>query len=284
MSLKQPQQNQKNPSKGFVTVATQTIHFIIGAQNLAESILDYDEEARVTLFTEQHFIDDPEMQKYFTPFEYVLPTPGDHKREKMYGMANSPYDLTFYMDADIQIEHEDITKVFDHLDDGSDMVYVNLTREGARHFAEWNWGPNLYDNGFKGVPDHLAHCGGVALYDMRNPLVKEFMSDWYTLYLKQESRKWNPPEFDYIKKGNFRQWDQLTLWWLIYHSPKYRSIKWKFFDDNYRWNYFTSFGFNKDGTHNCHLMDPKRDYWKTTPHPVVIHYSSWMDKGNKGFL
>jgi len=284
MSLKQPQQNQKNPSKGFVTVATQTIHFIIGAQNLAESILDYDEEARVTLFTEQHFIDDPEMQKYFTPFEYVLPTPGDHKREKMYGMANSPYDLTFYMDADIQIDHEDITKVFDHLDDGSDMVYVNLTREGARHFAEWNWGPNLYDNGFKGVPDHLAHCGGVALYDMRNPLVKEFMSDWYTLYLKQESRKWNPPEFDYIKKGNFRQWDQLTLWWLIYHSPKYRSIKWKFFDDNYRWNYFTSFGFNKDGTHNCHLMDPKRDYWKTTPHPVVIHYSSWMDKGNKGFL
>lgn len=284
MSLKQPQQNQKNPSKGFVTVATQTIHFIIGAQNLAESILDYDEEARVTLFTEQHFIDDPEMQKYFTPFEYVLPTPGNHKREKMYGMANSPYDLTFYMDADIQIDHEDITKVFDHLDDGSDMVYVNLTREGARHFAEWNWGPNLYDNGFKGVPDHLAHCGGVALYDMRNPLVKEFMSDWYTLYLKQESRKWNPPEFDYIKKGNFRQWDQLTLWWLIYHSPKYRSIKWKFFDDNYRWNYFTSFGFNKDGTHNCHLMDPKRDYWKTTPHPVVIHFSSWMDKGNKGFL
>ena len=284
MSLKQPQQNQKNPSKGFVTVATQTIHFIIGAQNLAESILDYDEEARVTLFTEQHFIDDPEMQKYFTPFEYVHPTPGNHKREKMYGMANSPYDLTFYMDADIQIDHEDITKVFDHLDDGSDMVYVNLTREGARHFAEWNWGPNLYDNGFKGVPDHLAHCGGVALYDMRNPLVKEFMSDWYTLYLKQESRKWNPPEFDYIKKGNFRQWDQLTLWWLIYHSPKYRSIKWKFFDDNYRWNYFTSFGFNKDGTHNCHLMDPKRDYWKTTPHPVVIHFSSWMDKGNKGFL
>ena len=284
MSLKQPQQNQKNPSKGFVTVATQTIHFIIGAQNLAESILDYDEEARITLFTEQHFIDNPEMQKYFTPFEYVLPTPGDHKREKMYGMANSPYDLTFYMDADIQIDHEDITKVFDHLDDGSDMVYVNLTREGARHFAEWNWGPNLYDNGFKGVPDHLAHCGGVALYDTRNPLVKEFMYDWYTLYLEQESRKWNPPEFDYIKRGNFRQWDQLTLWWLIYHSPKYKSIKWKFFDDNYRWNYFTSFGFNKDGTHNCHLMDPKRDYWKTTPHPVVIHFSSWMDKGHKGFL
>jgi hypothetical protein len=284
--MNQSKQAQKDPSKGFVTVATRTKQFIIGAQNLAESLLDHYEDAKITLFTEQRFIDDPKMQVYFSPFDKILPTPGDHKREKMYGMANSPYDLTFYMDADIEIQHDDISKVFDHLEDGKyDMVYVNLTREGAKHFAEWNWGNNLYDEGWRGVPDHLAHCGGVALYDTRNPLVKEFMNDWYTFYLKQESREWNPPEFDYIKTGEFRQWDQLTLWWLIYHSPKYKSLKWKFFEDNYRWNYFTSFGFNRDGTHNCHLMDPKRDYWKTSPTPVVVHFSSWMDKfGNKGFL
>ena len=111
------------------------------------------------------------------------------------------------------------------------------------------------------------------------------MNDWYEFFLKQETGEWNPIEFQCIQKGNFRQWDQLTLWWLIYHYPKYKSLKWKFFKDNYRWNYFTSFGFNKDGTHNCHVVDPKRDYWKTNPHPVVIHYSSWMDKdGTKGFL
>lgn len=283
--MKLSKQAHENPSKGYVTVATKKKNFLIGAQNLAESLLDYDEDARITLFTEQHFIDDPSMQPYFTPFEHVLPTPGDHKREKMYGMANSPYDLTFYMDADIEIRHEDISKVFDHLEDGKyDMVYVNLTKEGAKHFAEWEWGPNLYDDGWRGVPDHLCHCGGVALYDTRNPLIKEFMMDWYTLYLKQESRQWDPPEFDYIKTGYFRQWDQLTLWWLIYHSPKYKSLKWKFFEDNYRWNYFSSFAFNKDGTHNCHIVDPTRDYWKTNPDPVVLHFSSWMDKGEKGFL
>jgi len=284
--MNQSSQARKDPSKGFVTVATQKKQFLAGAQNLAESILDYYEDARITLFTEQHFIDDPSMHAYFTPFEHILPTPGDHKREKMYGMANTPYDLTFYMDADIQIDHEDIVSVFDQLEGGRyDMAYVNLTKEGAKHFAEWNWGPNLYDDGWEGIPDHLAHCGGVALYDTRNPLVREFMSDWYTLYLKQESREWDPPEFDYIKTGGFRQWDQLTLWWLIYHSPKYKSLKWKFFEENYRWNYFTSFGFNKDGTHNCHIVDPNRDYWKTNPDPVVIHFSSWMDKdGDKGFL
>ena len=43
--------------------------------------------------------------------------------------------------------------------------------------------------------------------------------------------------------------------------------------------------FNKDGTHNCHIVDPKRDYWKFNPDPVVVHFSSWMDKfGEKGFF
>jgi len=274
------------PTKGFVTVATKRKQFLIGADNLKESLLDHYPDAKITLFTEQHFIDDPECQVYFRDFDQVLPTPSNTNREKMWGMANSPYDLTFYMDADIEIHHDDIANVFDHLEDGKyDMAYVNLTKEGAKHFAEWEWGPNLYDDGWRGVPDHLAHCGGVALYDMRNPLMKDFMTDWYTLYLKQRNGEWNPPEFDYIRKGNFRQWDQLTLWWLIYHSPKYKSLKWKFFEDNYRWNYFTSFQFNTDGSHNCHIVDPNRDYWKTNPTPVVVHFSSWMDKyGDKGFL
>lgn len=277
---------KKNPTKGFLTVATKRKQFLMGADNLKESLLDHYPEAKITLFTEQHFIDDPECQQYFRDFDQVLPTLSNTNREKMWGMANSPYDLTFYMDADIEIIHEDISNVFDHLEDGKyDMAYVNLTKEGAKHFAEWEWGPNLYDDGWKGVPDHLSHCGGVALYDTRNPLINEFMMDWYNLYLTQRIGKWTPKEFDNIKVGNFRQWDQLTLWWLIYHSPKYKSLKWKFFDDNYRWNYFTSFGFNKDGSHNCHKVDTKRDYWKTNPDPVVIHYSSWMDKfGDKGFL
>ena len=275
-----------NPSKGFVTVASKRKQFLMGADNLKESILDYYPEAKITLFTEQHFIDDPECQIYFQDFDQVIATPAGTNREKMWGMANSPYDLTFYMDADIEIGHEDIKNVFDHLEDGKyDMVYVNLTKEGAKHFAEWEWGPNLYDDGWRGVPDHLCHCGGVALYDTRNPLIREFMLDWYQLHLKQVRGDWNPPECEYIRKGNFRQWDQLTLWWLIYHSPKYKSLRWKFFDDNYRWNYFTSFGFNKDGTHNCHIVDPTRDYWKTVDEPVVVHFSSWMDKyGDKGFL
>mgnify|MGYP003314854748 CR=1 FL=1 len=93
---------KKNPTKGFLIVATKRKQFLMGADNVKESILDHYPEAKITLFTEQHFIDDPECQEYFRDFDHVLPTPNNTNREKMWGMANSPYDLTFYMDADVE--------------------------------------------------------------------------------------------------------------------------------------------------------------------------------------
>jgi hypothetical protein len=254
----------KEPTKGFVVVATKEKQFLIGADNLKESILDHYEDAKITLFTEQKFIDDPDCKLYFRDFDKVLATPGDHTREKMWGMANSPYDLTFYIDADCEIMHTDIENSFDRLE-GNDMVFVELKRETKGHFADWDWGD--------GDLDHLTHCGGICLYDTRNPLVVEFMNDWYYNYKNQKENLFNPDEYQGIPE-RYKAWDQLTLWYQLWHDPKYKSIKWKFFDDNYRWNYYSSFGFNKDGTHNYGVVDP-----------VIVHYSSWMDKtGDKGFL
>lgn len=267
------QKQKKNLSKGYITVATKTYQFVFGAKNLCESILDYNEDAKVTLFTDQQLYD-----QYYSEldmFDQVIVTPcqyPDTKREKMWGMAKTPYDLTLYMDADIECRHEDINNVFDRLE-GDDMRWVALKKETAPHFAEWAWGPKLLEDGCQGAPDHLSHCGGVCLYDATNSLVREFMMDWYHLYLTTgRNNKFWPEEYNDVK-GSFTQWDQLTVWWLLYHSPKYKSLKWKFFDDNYRWNYYTSFGFNKDGTHNYGVVDP-----------VLVHFSSWMDKGYKGIL
>lgn len=250
----------ETPSKGFVIVATRNKPFLMSARNLCGSIKDFFPEAKVAFFTEQAWIDEEDLSE----FDYVYPTPGNNIREKMYGIANTPFDQTFYIDADCEVAHEDIENVFDHLD-GYDMAWVELTEIAKTHFTEWDWG--------EGPGQHLTHCGGVCLYDTRNPLVREFMTDWYELHLQQKSGHWRPKEFEGIPES-FMQWDQLTLWWLIHHSPKYKSLKWKFFEDNYRWNYFTSFGFNLDGTHNYGVVDP-----------VVIHYSSWMDKyGKQGIL
>ena len=40
-------------------------------------------------------------------------------------MANSPYDITMYIDADSEIEHEDIGIVFDELNN-NDMMFHKL--------------------------------------------------------------------------------------------------------------------------------------------------------------
>ena len=255
---------QKNKSKGFITVATKRKQYLIGADYLKESILDHYEDAKITLFTEQKFIDDPECQSYFKHYDKVIATPDSTNREKMWGMANTPYDQTLYLDADIEIVHDDIQHVFDRLED-NDMVWVELKEETKGHFMEWDWGD--------GPIDHLTHCGGVCLYNSENKLTREFMMDWYNIHFKMRKGIDNPPELDLVPKS-FLQWDQTTLWWLLWHCDKYKELKWKYFDDNYRWNYYSSFGFNKDGTHNYGVVDP-----------VIIHYSSWMDKhGDKGFL
>jgi len=249
----------EQPSRGYVIVATVKKSFLLSAFNLMESIKDFYPEAKITLFTEQEWIDTENYN--WDEFDNVFPC-ASYFRSKMYGIANTPYDQTFYIDADCVIEHEDIKHVFDNLD-GHDMVYVELTEVAKHHFADWDWGP--------GPIDHLTHCGGVVLYDKRNPLVLEFMEDWNKIFPKQDNGDWWPiPE---IPK-RFNKWDQFTLWYLIHHDPKYKSLKIKYFEDGYRWNYFSSFGFNLDGSYNYGVKDP-----------IVLHYSSWMDKdGNKGFL
>lgn len=247
----------QEPTKGYLIVASKKITFLTSAFNLIDSIKYYNPDAKIALFTEKRWFNED------YPWDDVdhLFECGEHFREKLYGIANSPFDQTFYIDADCVVEHEDITNVFDRLD-GKDMVFVELLGEQKGHFAEHDW------NGGK---DWLKHCGGVCLYDTRNPLVKDFMNDWYEIFLKQDSGDWWP---DNSIPKSLNRWDQFTLWWLIHREPKYKDLKITFFEDNYRWNYFSSYGFNTDGTHNYGVVDP-----------VIIHYSSWMDKdGNKGFL
>lgn len=247
----------QEPSKGYLIVASRKITFLTSAFNLIDSLKYHNPNAKIALFTEKKWF------KEDFPWEDVdyLFECGDHIREKLYGIANSPFDQTFYIDADCVVEHSDITNVFDHLLN-HDIVFVELLKEQKVHFAEHDW-----NNG----KDWLKHCGGVCLYDTRNPLVKDFMLDWYEIFIKQDSGDWWP---DSSIPRTLSRWDQFTLWWLINKEPKYKELKIKIFEDNYRWNYFSSYGFKKDGTCNYGVIDP-----------VIIHYSSWMDKdGKKGFL
>lgn len=248
--MKTQTQPQKK-TKGIILIASYNPNFYKMAINCAESILDYYPDAKITLFTEEKYIDDR-----VDIFDNVIHC-DDHYRAKLWGMANSPYDITFYMDVDMEVVHEDISKVFDELGD-NELVFTTLQEETdyafkARHFPGGEFALN----------------GGVCLYDNTVPLVKEFMKDWDELYKKQRAHEWWPlnenNEFDFINyPKSLRVWDQFTLWWLTNKEDKYKNIKLGEFQDFARWNWYTKYlkKHNKDEIVIVHHSSPTFNKWK----------------------
>lgn len=232
------------PSKGYVVVASRRSFFYVSALNLIESIRDFYPEAKVCLVTEEKFLDGRES----IADEIVLCD--DHRRAKLWGMAKSPWDLSFYIDADTEVEHEDIEHVFDELGDYN-VMFTGLPEERSYCYAELK---------FPGGQFEL--CGAVCLYDMRNPLVREFMNDWYDLTVRQYAGTWWPTKSDgtwddHTYPRSLSRWDQFSLWWLVNKEPKYQNLKVGIFEDDARWNFFSRYKYQ----HNIK--------------PVVIrHYSA----------
>lgn len=217
--------NLQSKTKGYLVVGSTKFQFYKFAINLVESIKDYHPEAKVCLVTEERFLDGREK------IADDLLLCGSGVREKLWGMANSPYDLTFYIDADAEVIHEDIAKVWDELGD-NDMVFTGLPEDRWYIFK---------DTEFPGGTFTL--CGAVCLYDSSNQLVMEFMQDWYEYYVKQAERIWWPlnenGHFDFdLYPEELGCWDQFTLWWLTEKVDKYKELKIGIFEDDLKWNYW----------------------------------------------
>lgn len=239
-------------SKGFLIVASKRRSFYVFALNLIDSIRDYYEDADITLVTEERFIDSRAEELA----DNIIHC-NDHYRAKLWGMAQSPYDITMYIDADMQCEHEDIIKIWDEMKD-HDVVFSALKKERDYIYAEYHFetpdvGVQVFDL-----------CGGVCLYDMSKPIVREFMEDWWELTRKQMAKEWWPEGYP----TSLQQWDQFSLWWLTKRDPKYKDLKIGIFDDDMRWNYYNAWN------------------WKRTrPEGEVIlrHFSCGVDK-NREYL
>ena len=237
----------KKLSKGYLVVASRKPNFYSLAINCIESIKDYYPDAKCCLVTEEKFLDGRE------DIADDLIFCDDHYRAKLWGMANSPYDITMYIDADSEIEHEDIAIVFDELND-NDLMFHKLDKKYKKVYATLDF---TYEN----VKEYYTYCGGVCLYDMRNPLIKDFMNDWNDLFRKQYSKELILPMNPWQDLWNF---DQTTLWYLLNKVDKYKNIKVDSFKDNLRWNYFPHY---------------ERFFNDFPKDPIVIrHYSSYAEK------
>lgn len=235
-------------SKGYIIVASTKVFFYKAAINLIESIKDFYPEAKCCLVTEEKFLDGQEK----IADDLILCD--NHPRAKMFGMANTPYDKTFYIDADCEVIHEDIEHVFDELGD-YDVMFTGLPPERHYCFVEVHFPAGC-----------MKLCGGVCLYDSSKPLVKEFMQDWYDLTVEQYAGRWWPTKEDGSEDlenypESLKRWDQFSLWWVTEKMEKYKDLKIGIFKDDARWNYYSKF---KEG-HN--------------EGPIVIkHYSDGMVK------
>ena len=234
-------------SKGFVVVASRKRSFYCYAINLIDSIRDYYQDANITLVCEEWMVD--ERAEELT--DKVIHC-NDHYRAKLWGMAQSPYDITMYVDADMECEHEDVIKIWDEMKD-HDVVFSALTKERDYIYAEYDFDtPDMGRQSF-------TLCGGVCLYDMSKPIVREFMEDWWELTRKQMGNEWWPEGYS----RSLQSWDQFSLWWLTKKEPKYKDLKIGIFDDDMRWNYYNAWHAERTYPEN----------------PVIFrHYSCGLNK------
>ena len=209
-------------SNGIIVVATNKIHYYNAACQLAESIKDYTPDFDVTLFTEQKFIDNK--SKIFNNVITDIPTHENHsvnKRTKMWAMANSPYDTTLYLDADMEIVNSEFSTVFEQIKD-NDLLWTKITEDRKYAFAFITSGDVAF-----------TYHGGVCLYKSS---AKPFMMDWYNRWKQQANFEWWPGDDNQYPK-NLINFDQFTLWWLLNkEGDKYKYLKHDFFEDDTRWN------------------------------------------------
>ena len=229
------QQNQNlPPNNGFLIVASVSKAYYVSAINLAHSILDFYPDAKITLFTEAELFE----ERHRRIFDVVDLTAPNHSRAKLYALPKTTYDITAYIDADCEVQDEDISTIFDQLGDADVMLTKIRRYSGA-------------DVKISPTEELVWHCG-VFLY-RNSPLVLEMMQDWWTEYDYQKNvHPW--PWTNHSEK--MRPWDQYTFY-RLYTSEKYKSVKLEVFPgQDARWNY----------VHNYKSDEVSRD-------PIIYHYT-----------
>lgn len=217
-------------TRGFLIVASRSEFYYFSAINLMQSLREFYPDAKVCLVTEERFLDQGGRQ-----LADDIIFCDDHIRAKLWGMAMSPYDHTMYIDADMEVQHEDIKTIWDKFD-GNDILFTALDQERSYIFAEYGWGT-------KG--EKFEWCGATCLYDMSKPHVKKFMMDWYNLTVEQYAHRWWPtneegkPDYENYPE-TLKRWDQFSLWWLLNREEEWKDLKVGRLDgeDDARWNHF----------------------------------------------
>jgi hypothetical protein len=213
--------------KGFLIVATKRVGYYKAAVKLAESILDFWPDARITLFTEERWIDQKsdecalgtgDYQLFENVITWEVPA---HIRAKLWALQHTPYETTCYLDCDMYCEHEDIENIFDLLED-KDLVFTKIRPYNAKLTKLSN------------TEEMTAHCGWF-IYNSKPETIK-LMSSWWGEYCHQQEPDY---ELEHYPKDAIK-WDTFTMWRLLEYSD--HGVNWGFVKDpDARWNFVNGY-------------------------------------------
>jgi hypothetical protein len=213
--------------KGFLIVATKRVGYYKAAVKLAESILDFWPDARITLFTEERWIDQKsdecslgtgDYQLFENVITWEVPS---HLRAKLWALQHTPYKTTCYLDCDMYCEHEDIENIFDLLED-KDLVFTKIRPYNAKLTKLSN------------TEEMTAHCGWFIYND--KPETIKLMSSWWGEYNRQQEPDY---ELEHYPR-DATKWDTFTMWRLLEYSD--HGVNWGFVKDpDARWNFVNGY-------------------------------------------
>lgn len=201
-------------SKGFVIVASYRYVFYKSAILCAETLRDYYPDAHITFFTHDEWVDSD-----CKVFDNVVTDIPIDKRTKMWALAQTPYDLTMYLDSDIQVQDAEVSTCFDLIPENCDILMTKI-RPYAAVITQFPGGELTW------------HCG-VFLF-RKSKAMTEFFEKWYNDYYKQQNR-W---EFDTdLYPKELQQWDSWTFWKLCNLDNYDKKINIQRFPEDSRWNF-----------------------------------------------
>lgn len=195
----------ENSENGFIYIASKDKLFYELAILSAESLRTFHRKAHITLFTHEAFVDD-RARRLFDNIVTGIPV---HTRAKMWCMARTPYQNTFYNDVDSQIVSSRIKNVFDELVDCDMFLTESYWYTTGNH--KWSF----FDKDQK-IP--VVYHGAVCCY-RKTDLTIDFMQTWFDEYVKQRSEPW---KYDFAWP-EWQQFDMFTLWRLT--SGRWKEFK-----------------------------------------------------------
>lgn len=214
---------------GFIYIASLDPKYLKSAIYSAESLREFYPEANITLYTHEEWLEGKDLSDLFD--NIVTKDVPWHSRAKLWALDKTPYDLTVYVDADMEVMSEEIQTIWDQMPDDKDILLTRI-RPYAGAFV-------YFDKTRRGGEGLEDHCGFFMYRKTEKTMA--FMAEWWRLYQGQQDGSWKWDNTKYPEE--LRPWDQWSYWWL--QNKTDFALDRGYFNEDARWNFVNAYRYDE---------------------------------------